>query len=65
MHCVTVEVNKKLSSSWFNHRYVERVASEGTDIVNRSEPGERDKRDLVTVLASEHIGTKESREGAH
>jgi hypothetical protein len=65
VHCATVEVNKKLSSSWFDHRYVERLASEGADIVNRSEAGESDKRDLVTFLASEHIGTKESRDGAH
>ena len=49
MHCTTVEVNKKLSSSWFNHRYVERLTSEGADILNRSEAGERDKSDLRTI----------------
>jgi hypothetical protein len=65
VQCATVEVDKKLSSSRFNHSYVERLASEGADIVDRSKAGERDKRDLVTFLASEHIGTKEPRDGAH
>jgi len=60
-----VEAHKKLQGSWFEHRHLVVVTREGSDRVNRVEPAQDDKGDLVAICVLQYLAASKPTDFSH